>query len=415
MRINLNSILGRLDALYLCGKQRDGTYSRLAFSPEDLRARKLFMRYCTELGLGVRVDAAGNILARLPGKNNMLPAILIGSHLDTVLDGGKYDGVLGCLAGLEVAAALIEAGTTPLHPLEIAVFADEEGVRFGSGLFGSSAFCGLPLTQFSPKDIDIYGRTRQAVFEEAGIVRPENAARAKESVLCALELHVEQGGFLHKNNQPVGIVSSIAGVSRHEITIVGQANHAGSTLMVDRKDALVGAAAFIAAIPMLLRQEGTPFTVATVGSIQVEPNAVNVIPGRCVFSLELRDQSSARLEALNEALLEHLAHICATHALHYTSRPLFAHNPTPMHAGLRAYIEAACKALGYDPNDIPSGAFHDSLLLAATFPTGMLFIPSVNGISHSPDEYSTPEAIQAGCDVLLRTIQIIDKEAGETL
>lgn len=410
MKTNLSRVLDRLDAIYECGKQADGTYSRLAFSPEDAKGRRLYMSYFRDLGLSPRIDEAGNIHVRLPGRDSRLPAILVGSHLDTVPNGGKYDGALGCVAALELVEVLRRGGVELDHPLEAIVFTDEEGARFGKGLFGSSAICGQPLA-VSPEDTDGQGMNRRQVLQDFGVdcSALENAAVSPESVHCFLELHIEQGASLCRSKAEIGVVTSIAGVDRFEITFTGEANHAGSTLMQDRRDALVAAAGFASAVPEIVSAYGGSYSVATVGCIRVEPNSVNVVPGRCVISLEIRDREQAVMDLLLQKLREKLDAITASSGVASELAVISRCPPAPMSGWVMDCMEQVCREAELRCEKMPSGAFHDSLLMSAVFPTGMLFIPSQGGISHSPLEYSTPTDIQNGCDMLLQTVLAIDK------
>lgn len=409
MEIKLERILSRLEELYQCGAAEDGTYTRIAYSPEDVKGRETFMGYFQKLGLEPRMDAAGNLIVRLEGEDPSLPVIMTGSHLDTVPDGGKYDGVVGCVAGLEVCETLLENGRRLKHPLEVVVFTDEEGFRFGSGLLGSSAICGEQL-HVSGTDLDLYGQARSEVMKAYGIDVSgiSKAERQKDSVHCFLELHVEQGASLDKKGIPVGVVSSIAGVSRYEITIKGEANHAGSTVMNDRKDALVASARFIDKVPKIVEEYGNQYTVATVGTMKVVPNSVNVIPGECIFNLEIRDQDAGIIDLIEGKLKEHLDQVCKEMEEEYRFERFSYHEPAPMADWVKEAIEASVKKLGVEYAIIPSGAFHDSLVMTNVFPTGMIFVPSVGGISHSRHEYTADEDIRQGCQVLLETILKVD-------
>lgn len=412
MKVNMQKLISRLEALYVCGQQEDGSHTRMAYSEEDVKGRKIFLRYAEELGMKTRMDDAGNLILRLDGANPSLPSIVMGSHLDTVPDGGKYDGVLGCAAGLGVCEAYIEAGIKPEHPLEVIVFTDEEGFRFGKGLLGSSAICGQDA-QASPEDEDIYGNQRKEVVKSYGI-RCEDIARAKRqpnTIHSFVELHIEQGGTLDKKGIPVGIVTTIAGVNRYEITVTGEANHAGSTVMSDRKDALVAAAAFISRVPEIIGACGSEFTVATVGTIKVTPHSVNVIPGTCTFSLEIRDQSQDVMNLAEDRLKAFLDETAAKHKVTYDMTRESAHVPAPMSPWVRSVLNKAAEETGYPHMELPSGAFHDSLIMSATFPTGMIFVPSIGGISHSRFEDTRTGDIEKGCDVLIRAIQMFDKMA----
>ncbi|MDR1885855.1 MAG: Zn-dependent hydrolase [Synergistaceae bacterium] len=411
LKTNGARVVDRLEKIYSCGERADGAHSRLAFSPEDIKARELFMGYFRELGIEPRVDAAGNIIARLRGDDDSLPAIMTGSHLDTVPDGGKYDGALGCIAGLEIVETLVCSGVRTRHPIEVIVFTDEEGARFGSGMIGSSAFCAAPLDGFKPTDTDMDGISRKEALSAFGmnLNKIGGAARAEGTVRCFLELHVEQGGFLFRKGIPIGIVTAIAGVKRSEVVIRGVKNHAGSTMMSDRRDALVAASRFISSVPEITVAHGGAYSVATVGYIAVQPNSVNVIPGVCTFSLEIRDQDMEVIERIEKNLESALEEIAGTSGVSHDIRPISSNNPALMNASIGDAIAKAAEEAELGYVFMPSGAFHDSLMLSRSFPTGMIFIPSVNGISHSSEEFSTPEDIQKGCDVLLETAMILDR------
>lgn len=410
MHIDAEYVVARLEELYRLGAMPDGTHTRLAFSPEDAKGRAAFARRFEALGIPVRTDEAGNLIARLEGDVPELPAIVVGSHLDTVPNGGKYDGALGCVAGLAVCAALKEARHTLRHPLEVVVFTDEEGARFGNGMFGSGAFSGTlqPMSADSP---DRSGKPRGQVLSHFGInlADASMAARARDTVHCCLELHVEQGASLYKSGIPVGVVSTIAGVRRYEVTVTGKANHAGSTQMADRRDALVAAAAFIAGIPAAVAKAGDEFTVATVGTIRVAPGSVNIIPGACTFSLEMRDQREETLDVLEGRLFCALAGHCEAGGCRHTVKEVARHAPAPMTPWVQDAMRDACHKLDIPYAMVPSGAFHDAMPLSAAFPTGMIFIPSIGGVSHSPEEHSTPQDIETGCNALLQTVLEIDK------
>ena len=409
MKVNIERIHSRLEEIYQCGRKEDGTFTRMAYSPEDVKGRETFMNYFRKLGIEPRVDEAGNIHARLEGEDPSLPAILTGSHLDTVPDGGKYDGVVGCVSGLEAVETLVENGKKLRHPLEVIVFTDEEGFRFGSGLLGSGAICGQDL-DIRETDLDLYGNERGEVIKSYGItVADAPKARIRpEDVHCFIELHVEQGASLYKSKTPIGVVSSIAGVSRYEITITGEANHAGSTIMADRKDALVAASRFIAQVPEIVKANGNDYTVATVGTIKVQPNSVNVVPGSCTFNLEIRDQDAAVIECIEKNTKAYLEQVCKEMGEEYTFTQISYHEPAPMSEWVKAAIETEVQKMGVDYKVVPSGAFHDSLIMTSVFPTGMIFVPSVDGISHSRYEFTEDADIEQGAQLLLQTILEVD-------
>lgn len=409
MKISAERVLERLEAIYRCGLQPDGSHTRMVFSPEDVKGRALFTSWAEQLGMKSRQDAAGNLIFRLEGREAGLPAIVMGSHLDTVPDGGKYDGVLGCVGALEVCEVFAREGHTPRHPIEIIVYTDEEGFRFGKGLLGSSAICGQD-TAISDDDTDIYGAPRGQVMASYGIRSADvgQARRDPAEIYCCLELHIEQGARLSRAGKSIGVVSSIAGVDRYDVLITGEANHAGSTAMADRHDALVAAAGFINQVPEVVKRCGNEFTVATVGTIKVTPHSVNVIPGTCAFSLEIRDQYAQVMRTVETELRALLDEICARYGVSSTFTPTSRHDPAPMTDWVRESVEQAAKESGLAYSVLPSGAFHDSLILAAAFPTGMLFVPSEKGLSHCRQEYTKDADVENGCNVLLQTVLKID-------
>lgn len=408
---NNNSIERILNELYDCGLQEDGTHSRISFTSEDIRGREIFADYLKQLDMTIEVDPAGNMIGRLSGINDDLPPIMVGSHLDTVPDGGKYDGAYGCVCALEAISELLEEGKKLKHPIEIVVFADEEGVRFGKGLSGSNALSGMELTGFSKDDIDNKGITREEAMGRIGVNvdTMKEAARKREDVCCFLEIHVEQGRALEKNNKQIGVVTTIAGVSRYSITIDGETNHSGSTMMEDRKDALVGAARIISEIPIFVNQHGSKFAVGTVGVIGVDNGALNVVPGKVSFTLEVRDQFDDTRKEIVAAIFDRLDKICEEADLSYNFKLISEYTCAPMDDKVVDIIDSVVKDLGYDYQRMSSGAFHDAMYMTRTFRTGMLFVPSIGGISHSPAEYTKTEDLQAGCEVLKASIIKLDE------
>ncbi len=404
-------ILSCIDEIYQCGKQEDGTYTRMAYSKEDAEGRDVFLKYFSDLDVTSRVDAAGNLIIRMEGSEPGLPAILVGSHLDTVPDGGRYDGVVGCVAGLGVCDAISKSGMKLRHPIEVIVFTDEEGFRFASGLIGSGAICGNEVD--IPKERkDFLGNEFRDVIKIYDMEYDNilDAKKGKEEVHCFFELHVEQGASLHKNNIPIGIVSTIAGVSRYEITVTGESNHSGSTVMADRKDAFVGSAKLIGKVPEIVEAYGNEYSVATVGTISVTPNSVNVIPGEAFFNLEIRDQDEGTIQKIEMEIEHLLKDICEQDGLRYSLERISYHQPEPMSQWLKDAIENVAKELEYPYRIVPSGAFHDALVMTSKFPTAMIFVPSVNGKSHSREELTYDEDIIKGCEVLLRSIIEVDKK-----
>ncbi len=404
VRAKQERIMERLVTLGEIGKTGDGGVSRVAFSAPDIDARTFFIKLLERAGLAVRVDTAGNIIGRREGSLPGLAPLVIGSHLDSVPNGGRYDGALGAVAGLECAEVLKETGLVTKHPVEIVIFPDEEG-----GLIGSRAMIGdldartLGLTSQSGLTI------REGISAVGG--DPERlgkAVRKKGDIAAYLEIHIEQGSTLEDKEIPIGIVEGIVGIARWDVTIEGQANHAGTTPMNMRRDALLASAQLIAAINRVVTSVPGR-QVGTVGRISAEPGAVNVIPGRVVMSLELRDLDSDKIGILYGRIREEAEGIARRtgtkmdfHAVEERTLPALTDER------IRGFIEDSAKDLGLAFLRMPSGAGHDAQSIARIAPIGMVFIPSVGGISHSPLEYSRPEDIRNGIDVVLRTLFRLD-------
>jgi N-carbamoyl-L-amino-acid hydrolase len=402
--VNPERIKARLEALAEAGRTPEGGVSRVAFSEADILGRDIIMKMMRETGLSVRVDTAGNIIGRREGSVPGLRPIVIGSHADSVPNGGKYDGALGVVAGLECASVLRETGLVTRHPLEVVIFTDEEG-----GLIGSRAMAG----RLAAKDLAAVSQSDKTIAEGIAVLggnpaKLSEAARKAGEIAAYFEVHIEQGGTLEASGLPVGVVTGIVGIGRWEITIEGQSNHAGTTPMDQRRDALLAAAHLVVEVNRTVT--GTPGRqVGTVGRMRVEPGAVNVIPGKVVMSLELRDLEEAKIRDL----ITRIRGAARTIAGRTGTRIGFAAleeltPPAATDPRLREAIEAAAGELGLETMRLPSGAGHDAQSIAAIAPVAMIFVPSVGGISHSPFEYSRPDDIAAGTRVLLRALFIVD-------
>ncbi len=398
--VNRGRLMSRLESLAQVGRTPEGGVNRVAFSEADIRGRTLIISMMKEAGFSVRVDAAGNIIGRREGRLPGQPPLIVGSHADTVPNGGKYDGALGIAAGLECASLLQESGLDLRHPLELVIFTDEEG-----GLIGSRAMAG----RLAAKDLAAMSQSGMTVG--AGIaalggnpVRLAGAARKTGDITAYFEIHIEQGGTLEARGVPIGIVEGIVGIGRWEVSFEGQANHAGTTPMDQRRDALLAAAHFVIEVNRIVT--GAPGRqVGTVGRLRVEPGAVNVIPGRAVMSLELRDLDAVKIQSLLERIqgaAEAIAGRTGTKIDFAALEELTP--PAATDPRLMAVLEAAAGELGLKTMRLPSGAGHDAQSIAALAPVAMIFIPSVGGISHSPLELSKPDDIAAGTRVLLRAL-----------
>jgi N-carbamoyl-L-amino-acid hydrolase len=387
------------------GANPGGGVSRVAFSDADIEGRRYVVSLMEEAGLDVRIDAAGNILGRRAGADESRPPILFGSHIDSVPEGGNYDGDVGVIAAIECARVLNEVGLSTRHPLEVVVFTDEEGGLVGSrGMLGALSPEALEIVSHSGKTI------RQGLRDIGGDPdRLERAVRRPGDIAAYLELHVEQGAVLDSDGIDIGIVQGIVGIKWWDVTLEGSANHAGTTPMDRRRDALLAAARLITAVNEVAT--GVPGRqVGTVGRIEAEPGAPNVIPGRVVLSLELRDLSMEKIESLYDRIVERARAIEAESGVKigFTLLDVTA-TAAPTDERIRQLIEESAKDLGLSHQHMPSGAGHDAQEMARIAPVGMIFVPSVDGISHSPKELTRPADMANGANVLLQTILRIDR------
>jgi beta-ureidopropionase / N-carbamoyl-L-amino-acid hydrolase len=381
--------------------------TRLAYSQEDIRGRQLVMDMMREVGLAVSVDAAGNILGRRAGRGD-LPAILFGSHIDTVREAGRFDGVLGVVAAIECVAVLQAADTLTLHPLEVVIFANEEGQNFGA-LCGSRAAVG----DISSEDLqrsDASGRTLSDAIRGVG-GKPEELQSSiyADGRFCAfVELHIEQGGELDRLGIPIGAVEGISGIQHTDVLISGSANHSGTTTMEARHDALAAAAELVLAVRKMALQLHS-CRVANVGRLVVSPNSVNIVPGSVELTVELRDMQATRIARTMEEIKGKTGDIAERYGVSFEFLDRKFMEPVPAHPAVLAAIEESCQALHLPFQRIPSGAGHDAQMMARIAPMGMIFVPSVGGISHSSKEFTESEDCARGAEVLLETILRLDR------
>ncbi|MFK8042751.1 Zn-dependent hydrolase, partial [Congregibacter sp.] len=384
----------------------EGGVSRVAFSDADLEGRAWLKDQMESLGLTVRTDIAGNIIGRRAGMNNDLAPILFGSHIDSVPGGGNYDGQVGVVGALEVLELLNEGGITTKHPLEVVSFTDEEG-----GLVGSRAMIGK-LTEEAMDVVSSSGFTIRDGMSRVGgdAARIAEAARSSESLTAFLELHIEQGGILEQKELQIGVVQGIVGIRQWDVTIDGVANHGGTTPMRQRNDALVAASKMVIATNSIATElEGRQ--VATVGRIQAFPGAPNVVPGKVAMSLEIRDLDAEKMQQVFELIEAQAQDIAKASdvSVSFEERDV-ASPPALTDIRIRDLIAESTEALGYSYQRMPSGAGHDAQDLAKITPTGMIFVPSKGGISHSPYEYTSPEDMANGASVLFHTVLALDAQ-----
>jgi beta-ureidopropionase / N-carbamoyl-L-amino-acid hydrolase len=407
--VNQKRLWENLQKLGEFGKNPEGGVSRVGFTEADLAGRAYVMGLMREAGLEVRVDPAGNIFGRRVGSAN-LPLLLFGSHIDSVPHGGNFDGDVGSLGAIEVIRALNEQKVKTRHPLEVVVWTNEEGGRFFAGLFGSSAAAGLMPEDVGERRDDAGEKLSDWLKRMGG-----DASRIKESKIAPrsvagyIELHIEQGAVLDGANVPIGVVQGIVGISSRKCTATGFANHAGTTPMNQRKDALAGAAKAVLAVREEVRAENGG-QVGTVGWMKIEPGATNVIPGRVTFPVELRDLDAGKINRIAARILQRFEAIGGEENVQIVCAKPDLEEPALTAPAFRETIQAAARGAGLQTIELPSGAGHDAQNAAHFAPVGMIFVPSRGGISHSPLEYSSPEQVTNGAEVLYRTILRLDTQ-----
>jgi len=375
-----------------------GGVSRFAWTPELAQANEWLVGRLQELGLETQIDAAGNVLGRWEEGEGT--AVLLGSHLDTVPRGGRYDGALGVLAALEVVRTLKREGVSLRRPLWIVSFNDEEGSRFQTGMLGSRAFIG---------DLDPEDWRRRGVAEAMAAVGFDferlGEARAVDRVGAYLELHIEQGPVLEQEGLDLGIVSGIAGLLGFRVRLSGEANHAGTTPMASRRDALAGAARILLELRDEARSRGD--MTANVGILTVAPGGFNVIPGTAEFTIDARAGDADAFARAEKFVRETLERVAAEEQLELEVTETHRKQPTPLDPELQEVLTRAAAAEGAIARSMPSGAGHDAMVLAKQVPAAMLFVPSRAGISHSPDEYTSPEQCELGARVLAQAVRVL--------
>ena len=382
---------------------------RLAFTQYDIDARDMTLSLMRSAGLHTRIDPAGNIIARKEGTSSDLAAIALGSHIDTVPNGGKYDGALGVMGAIEVAQTLEETQTKLRHPLEIAVFTNEEGTRFKRWLFGSRAMAGL-LQSDDETAADDEGIPMSSRLADIGgnMLQISKAPRQVSEISAYFELHIEQGPELHQSGVPIGVVTGITGRWVYGVEIIGVANHAGTTPMSGRQDALVSAAQLVLAVQRMASALEI-CRVGTVGNIQSYTNAANVIPGRISLGVEFRDVDMNCLAAADQELRKLANQIEQKDRVTITITRFENTESVQIKPTMQNLVEQAANLTGLNHKRLPSGAGHDAQAMANITDTAMIFVPSVNGISHAPEEYSNPEDCANGTQVLLNLLMLADE------
>ncbi len=400
LRVDIGRLMDRIDDLAELGAIGGNGVCRLALTPEDKAGRDRVLDWMRALGLSIRIDGMGNVVGVRPGRTPG-PPVMTGSHIDTVRTGGRYDGNLGVLAGLEVIQVLDEAGIETEHPLAVAFFTNEEGARFAPDMMGSLVFVGGMDLDVAHEVVGIDGRRVGECLTEIGYLG--EAACGQYPVRCFVELHVEQGPVLEAESITIGAVERVQGISWSEYTIRGFSNHAGTTPMRLRKDAGYAAAAVACEVRRLAARMGGD-QVGTVGALNLKPNLVNVVPNEAVLTVDFRNTDEALLRAAEAQLSAFLDTLSAQEGVEISSRRLARFEPVPFHETVIAGVERTARDLGYSVRRMPSGAGHDAQMLARICPAGMIFVPSAGGISHNVKEYTSPDDIEAGANVLLHML-----------
>jgi ureidoglycolate amidohydrolase len=415
IQIDQARLLGELNTLAAftdAEPTSDGTaVARIVFSPDDLRARAWLKDLATTEGFSIREDAVGNIFIRWPGTEPDLPAVATGSHTDAILHAGMYDGTVGVLGGLEAMRALKRSGLHPRRSIELVMLTSEEPTRFGIGCLGSRLLSGTldPDRADSLKDKD--EASLSSVRTAAGFGGPLSSVRLQPNHYHAwIELHIEQGPLLEREGIPIGIVTSIAAPAGYRFTITGFGGHAGALLMPDRKDALCAAAELILSVERHALATGTIDTVATVGTCDVYPGAVNSVPSRVVLQLDIRDTNPDRREAVMQAIRRDCEELRQRRKVTITEELVNADAPAQSSPRTVELLEHVCNEQSIPYKKMVSRAYHDSLFMARLAPIAMIFIPCRDGVSHRADEFAKPEDIALGTRVLAQALAKLASE-----
>jgi N-carbamoyl-L-amino-acid hydrolase len=401
LRINGERLWESLMDMAKIGALPKGGCGRLALSDEDKIGRDLFVRWCEAAGCTIRIDRLGNIFARRPGRHADRPPVMTGSHLDTQPHGGKFDGVYGVLAGLEVIRTLNDAGVETEAPIEVAVWTNEEGSRFAPAMCASGVFGGAFEADYVLGQKDLDGKSFGEELKRIGYAGQEPCGG--RAIDTFFEVHIEQGPILESEGLPIGVVVGVQGVRWFDVTVNGQDAHAGPTPMDVRRDALLAAAGMVAAVNQIARAHA-PNGRGTVGQMQVIPNSRNTIPGEVRFTIDLRHPEAATLDRIEAAVRSAFEDCASGGDVAVTIERIWNSPPVAFDQGCVAAVRGAADSLGYKHRDIVSGAGHDSCYVSRVAPTSMIFVPCHGGLSHNEEESADPAHVEAGCNVLLQAI-----------
>jgi beta-ureidopropionase / N-carbamoyl-L-amino-acid hydrolase len=406
LRVNGQRLWDSLMELAQIGATEKGGVCRLTLTDLDKQGRDLVTRWAREAGMTVTIDQIGNCFMRRPGRNNCLPPIMTGSHIDTQPTGGKFDGNYGVLAGIEVVRTLNDHGIETEAPIEVAFWTNEEGSRFVPVMMGSGVFAKAFTLEHAYAATDTEGKTVKGELERIGYIGSQ--VPGDHPIGAYFETHIEQGPVLEDHDKTIGVVTSVLGIRWYDCVVTGMEAHAGPTPMTLRKDALQVATKLMQEVVACAHRH-PPHGRGTVGMVQVHPNSRNVIPGRVKFSIDLRNATDALCEAMDADIRAVAAKLSAESGLPIEITPVSAYPAQPFHAGCIAAVQKAADALGYSNMPAVSGAGHDAVYMARLAPAGMIFIPCKDGISHNEIEDAKPEHIEAGCNVLLQAMLSSDR------
>ncbi len=405
LRIDGARLHRRLAELGSIGALEGGGVSRLALTDDDRRGRDLVVQWMRELGLTVRVDRIGNVVGTRPGREDLRP-VASGSHIDTVRTGGLFDGNLGVLAALEVIATLNDAGLHTRRPLAVAFFTNEEGSRFAPDMMGSAVQQGSLDLEEALAAVGIDGRS---VGDELDRIGYAGEAAPGLDAHAFVELHIEQGPVLDREGITIGAVTGVQGISWTEVLLRGVSNHAGTAPIALRSDAGLVAAEITVALRRIAVELGAP-QVATVGALTLRPNLVNVVPNHALMTLDLRNTDEAKLQESERRAFAAVATLAAREGVEVSQRSLARFAPVAFDERVIREVETCAQRLGHSVRRLPSGAGHDAQMFAPNCPTGMIFVPSIGGISHNVEERTAPADLEAGADVLLQTMLSLAEE-----
>jgi allantoate deiminase len=411
LKVNPERLRQNIEGIARFGRDPAGGWSRFVFTEEERKAHEFVADLLRQAGMSVRTDPAGNVFGRREGLEPQVPAVASGSHIDTVANGGMFDGVAGTMAAIEAVHVIHENGGRTRHPLEVIVFANEEGARFSNALWGSRALLGIVQEEETLRLKDLDGVTLAEAMRASGFdpAKVQEARIDPTRYKAFIELHAEQSHVLETQGVTIGAVEGIAGTAWMKARLKGRADHAGATPMKLRRDALAAAAEIVLEVERIARYKSSPRTVATVGQLTVKPGGINIVPGQVEMSFDVRDLDQEAGDQTYAAIREAAQRICAAREVQIELDELGRVMPVPLTEEIVALIEETCREQGISCRRIVSGAGHDAQLMALICPTGMIFVPSVGGVSHSPEERTEWHDIVTGAQMLLEVLLKLSK------